>query len=123
MKFISVYTTVSTRRQAERIAAEVVKKRLAACANFFAIDSRYWWKGRINRTREWAMIFKTVDRHYPQLEQELHRLHPYTLPAIVTFPIGRGLHSYLAWIAAETTVRKKIGPRKTRSLQNGKVNK
>ncbi len=123
MKFISVYTTVSTRRQAERIAEAVVKKRLAACANFFAIGSRYWWNGHVNRAREWAIIFKTVERHYPQLEQELHHLHPYVLPAIVTFPIRRGLQSYLSWIAAETTARrtsKKIVRPRTRSSQSRK---
>jgi len=124
MRFNVVYTTVSSRRQAARIAEAIVKKRFAACANFFSIGSRYWWNGRVTRAREWAVIFKTVQRRYPRLERELRRLHPYTLPAIVSLPIEEGLHDYLSWIAVETTAGKKlkkIGPQRTQSSQSGKV--
>jgi periplasmic divalent cation tolerance protein len=111
MKFLLVYTTVGNRKDAEQLATIIVRKRLAACANFFKIGSRYWWKGKLTPDAEYAIIFKTPVRNYPRLEHELRLRHPYELPAIIALSIKHGSKEYLAWIATEATPRgKKIAP-------------
>jgi periplasmic divalent cation tolerance protein len=47
MKYIIVYTTLSDKDAARKIARIMVEERLAACANFFRIDSVYRWEGEI----------------------------------------------------------------------------
>lgn len=106
MKLSLVYTTVGNRRDAERLAIQIVKKRLAACANFFKIGSFYWWQGKLTQDSEYAIIFKTPARNYARFEKELLRHHPYELPAIVAIPIEKGFKKYLSWIAAEVIPKK-----------------
>ena len=46
---VLVYVTTANEEEAVRIGTEVVKKRLAACANIVpAIRSVYWWEGEVH---------------------------------------------------------------------------
>jgi periplasmic divalent cation tolerance protein len=49
------------------------------------------------------MLIKTTSERYAELEAEIRKSHPYDLPEIVAVPIERGLPTYLAWVADETT--------------------
>jgi periplasmic divalent cation tolerance protein len=99
---MSIYTTLPDEGHARRIARALVTESLAACANAFPIESVYRWKGEIVEEREWALVLKTRAELYPQLEERLRALHPYEVPAIVAYPIARGLPDYLAWIDEST---------------------
>jgi periplasmic divalent cation tolerance protein len=95
---ISIYTTLPDEGHARRIARTLVTESLAACANAFPIESVYRWKGEIVEEREWGLLLKTRAELYPQIEERLRALHPYEIPAIVAYPIARGLPAYMQWI-------------------------
>lgn len=99
---ISVYTTLPDEGHARRIAAALVNERLAACANFFPIESTYHWKGEIVSQQEWAMVLKTRAGLRESLTARLRELHPYEIPAIAAYEIAGGLPEYLRWIEDET---------------------
>lgn len=101
MKCYTVYTTLPRRKDAERLARGIVKKRLAACANVFPIDSVYWWKGKVERGKEHAVFFKTKGPALGRLVRELSRTHPNEVPCIVAWEIKKGEKSYLGWIGRE----------------------
>lgn len=103
-KFIVVYTTVEKKKDALRIARNLLKDRLVACVNIFPIFSKYWWKGKIEDTDEYGMILKTRKALYERIERKIRKLHPYSLPAIETWEIG-GSRKFLDWIALETEIR------------------
>uniref|UniRef100_A0A7C6EGH3 Divalent-cation tolerance protein CutA n=1 Tax=candidate division WOR-3 bacterium TaxID=2052148 RepID=A0A7C6EGH3_UNCW3 len=98
MKFWLLYSTVGKKREAQLIARHLLKKRLIACANIFPIDSLYWWKGRIEHSKEYGMIFKTSAKNYLRIEQELSKIHPYECPCLVAIDLKRGIKPYLDWI-------------------------
>lgn len=78
----------------------ILKKRLAACANIVSgVDSRFWWKGRLDRAKEALIMFKTVAKNFKKIEKEIKRLHSYEVPEIIAVPIMAGSKSYLNWIA------------------------
>ena len=56
MKFIFVYITNPTQKEAEKIAKHLLKKRLVACVNFFPVKSFYWWEGEILSEKEFGLI-------------------------------------------------------------------
>lgn len=88
---------------AERIAAHLVERRLAACVNILApCQSVYRWQGQIERAAEVPLLIKTVQSRYAALESAIRDLHPYEVPEIIAIPISEGLPAYLAWLAAET---------------------
>ena len=100
-----VYTTLPDRAVTEKIAGILVEKKLVACVNFFPIESVYRWKGKLNRDKEYALIMKTRESLYTKVEERLRELHPYEVPAIVSYEIKEALPDYLSWIKEETGKR------------------
>lgn len=100
--FCVVYSTAPDKRTALSVSESLLNKRLAACVNIFKIDSRYWWKGKLEKANEYAMLFKTKKALFPKLTRELKKVHPYEVPAVVAWMIEAGNADYLRWIGEET---------------------
>lgn len=98
MSAIAVVTTVASRKEARALARALVEGQLAACAQISRIESVYAWKGAIETGKEYRVLFKTVDEHYPAVERAIRALHSYDLPAIHAFPMAHVSEAYAAWI-------------------------
>ncbi len=93
---VQITTTTGTREVAERIAAELVDLRLAACAEVSGpITSTFRWQGAIEIAEEWRCTAKTAGQHVAAIGDVLKRLHPYELPELVATPIVGGSEAYL----------------------------
>ena len=96
---IQISTTTATKADAERIAAALVERRLAACVQVGGpITSCYRWQGSIETAQEWLCTVKTTRPVYEQVEQAIRQLHPYDEPEIIAVPIVAGSAGYLAWL-------------------------
>lgn len=96
---IQVITTTETAEEAERIAQDLLEKRLAACIQIVGpITSRYWWKGKQETAQEWQCIAKTTAEHYREVEETIRTLHSYDVPEIIALPILKALPAYLDWL-------------------------
>ena len=103
MAVIAVLTNLPDSESAFNLARTVVKLRLAACANVLSpATSFYRWEGRDEEAAEVPVLMKSTDERYSELELAIKRLHPYSLPEIIAWPIERGLPEYLAWVEGET---------------------
>lgn len=101
-KYVSIYITASDLEEAERIAGEVVKRRLAACANIVEkISSIYWWKGEMQKDDEALLFLKSRRNRVKEIIELVKGIHSYENPAIVVFPIIDGSDEYLEWIDGE----------------------
>ena len=104
---VLIYTTWPDPETAERVGAEAVAERLAACANVLApMVSVYRWEGAIDRAAETPMILKTTAEASERLRDFILERHPYETPAIVALPVlvDGSNPAFLAWIATETGV-------------------
>lgn len=98
-EYLQVLTTAGSEKEAERIGAALVERRLAACVQVLGpISSRYRWQGKIETAREWTCLAKTEASRYPDLEAAIRELHSYEEPEIVATPIVAGSQGYLDWI-------------------------
>ncbi|MCF7817958.1 MAG: divalent-cation tolerance protein CutA [Kiritimatiellales bacterium] len=103
MEAYFVYVTAANTDEAQRIARTVVEERLAACANLLgAIQSIYWWDGKMCEGEEVALVLKTSGERKAELIDRIKQLHSYDCPSIVCLPIADGNPDFLRWIAAET---------------------
>jgi len=103
---IAVLTNLPDSGSAFNLAREVVKLRLAACASVLPeVTSFYRWEGREEESCEHPVLFKTTRERYVELEAAIRKMHPYSLPEIIAWPIESGLPAYLQWIGDETTPR------------------
>ena len=97
--------TTANRREAMRIAASVVEKRLAACGNVIpSVTSIFRWKGRVQKSGETLLIMKTTARRYPALERLIRSMHSYEVPEIIGLTVEKGLHPYVEWVHKETAM-------------------
>lgn len=98
-----VYMTVRDRKEALTIAEEVVRERLAACANILPqMTSIYEWKGRLEVEEECVVILKTHADRLGWLTDRLVQLHSYDCPCVVSVPIFGGNNAFLEWVRDQT---------------------
>lgn len=99
-----VLTNVADLAAAERLARELVERRLAACVNLLApCRSFYRWDGAVQQDAEYPLLIKTTRARYAALEAAIRERHPAELPEIIAVPIEAGLGAYLEWVGGETT--------------------
>jgi len=100
--FIQVQTTTARREEAEAIAAELVDKRLAACAQIVGpIASTYRWEDETETAQEWLLLIKTTAEAYETVEEAIRLLHSYEVPEIIALPVVRGSEAYLHWVGEQ----------------------
>lgn len=99
---VVVITNLPDQTSAERLAENLVERRLAACVNILApCSSIYRWQGATEHSNEIPLLIKTTRERYPAVEEVILALHPYELPEIVAVPATLGLAAYLDWVAGE----------------------
>jgi periplasmic divalent cation tolerance protein len=99
---LQVVTAAGSRDEAEKIARELVARRLAGCAQVSGpIKSFYHWQGTLETSQEWLCILKTLPSHYAALEAAICELHSYDVPEILAFQVVEGSRDYLSWLGGE----------------------
>jgi periplasmic divalent cation tolerance protein len=96
---IVVFTTADAPELAEKLARQLVEKRLAACVNLVpGLRSIYRWQGAVEDASEILLIIKSSRGLFPQLRAEIERLHTYEVPELIALSIVDGSASYLDWL-------------------------
>ncbi len=95
-----VYTTVPTRKTADKIADNLLKRHLAGCVNVWKIGSRYWWKDKIEKGNEYAMLIKTRPTLEKSVVETIEGLHPYDTPTIARWSteVNDGYENWLSYV-------------------------
>ena len=95
----TVLVTCGDQAEAEKIAATIVKERLAACTNLVpGIQSFYMWEEEFQTETEILLIIKTTPETLPKLENRVRELHSYAVPEFLALPVTFGGQSYIEWI-------------------------
>lgn len=98
-EFLQITTTTGTRQDAERIAAELVSRRLAGCVQISGpIASTFRWQKKIETAEEWLCIVKTGREQLDGIRKVLAEIHPYEVPELIATPIVAGGEAYLSWL-------------------------
>jgi periplasmic divalent cation tolerance protein len=94
-----VLSTASSETEARKIAQHLVEQQLAACVNIVPqIESVYRWHGKVESSREWLLVIKTVVDKFPAVRDAIRELHSYDLPECIALAIDDGSSDYLEWI-------------------------
>ena len=95
-----VYITCKDEKEAIKISKHLLEKRLIACSNIFPIRSMYWWKGKIQDEKEYAILAKTSDKNYDKIKKEAEKIHSYDVPCILKIG-AKANESYDKWVRGE----------------------
>ena len=98
MKLLTVFTTVASREEAQKIASALVRQKLVACAQISEIESFYYWQGAVQHEPEFRVMLKTTEPQYQAVEAAIREMHSYELPAIHAVAVERAYGPYAAWV-------------------------
>jgi periplasmic divalent cation tolerance protein len=98
---IVVLSTCGSHEEAERLAREVVERRLAACVNVIPrVASYYRWQGKLESAEEWLLVIKSSRERFDDLKNALEQAHTYEVPEVIALPVVDGSANYLNWLEA-----------------------
>lgn len=96
-----VFMSTASKEEAEIIVQKLLDKHLIACANILGpVESRFWWRNKIDRASEFLVLMKTKQELFNKLSEAVQRMHSYEIPEIVALSIARGSKPYLEWLNA-----------------------
>lgn len=101
MEILTLYVTHKNQEEADKVVDYLLENKLIACANFFPITSRYWWKGSIENQEEIVSLLKTRKENFEIVRDEILNIHPYDTPCILKLDAEVN-DSYGQWILGET---------------------
>jgi periplasmic divalent cation tolerance protein len=96
------WTTVASREEADRLAANVIERRLAACVQIDGpIVSYFRWEGKIDHATEFRLTFKCRLEQLVALETHVLARHPYAIPEWIAIRADRVSEKYLSWAGGD----------------------
>ncbi len=97
-----ILTTVPDAAVAQKLGAQVLAARLAACVSQQGpVHSSYHWQGQVESAEEIQLLFKTSVARAPELEQFIQSHHPYDTPEILSWQVTASA-AYGQWVITET---------------------
>jgi periplasmic divalent cation tolerance protein len=106
-RFALVLVTAPNRKAARALARDLLEARLAACVNLVpALESHYWWQGKLESGAEVLLLIKTTRALLRSLEKLVLARHPYDTPEFLAFAIDGGNRRYCRWISDNVRQRK-----------------
>jgi periplasmic divalent cation tolerance protein len=96
---IIVLSTAGSADEAHKIAQALIERKHAACVNVIpAVESTYWWQGKIETSHELLLVIKTTAAAFDRVQATIKQLHSYSVPECVAINIEQGSDAYLKWI-------------------------
>jgi len=102
LTFKLVLVTAPDLKTARRLAKAALAAHLIACANLVPkIEAHYRWRGKIERSVEVLLIFKTTSARLAALERLVLEMHPYNTPEFLVLALSGGNRRYLDWLEVD----------------------
>lgn len=99
MEILIVLITAPTKKEARKISNILLDKKIIACSNIIEnIESKYWWLGKKEKSKEVLIIAKTTGPLFAKLTKIVKLIHSYKVPEIIGIPVVSGHKPYLDWI-------------------------
>ncbi|MBI4126278.1 MAG: divalent-cation tolerance protein CutA [Deltaproteobacteria bacterium] len=95
--YVQVIISATSKREAERIATALVRKRLVAGTLIVKGDSRYWWNKKIVRKTYWNIQAFSLRRFKTKIIASVKKLHSDECP-IIAFTKIDGNREFLKWV-------------------------
>ena len=103
MKPVIIISTFPNKKSVTKLSNTLVKNKIAACANIIKISSVYLWKGKIENSPEYLVLFKTTLKNKKALKEKIKQEHPYEVPEIAEINVNKINQPYLKWLIDSTS--------------------
>ncbi len=96
---VEARVTVPDAETAERVARDLVTRKLAACVQCLGpVASVYTWKEEVHRAAEWLLLIKTTEAAFDAVAAVVQSHHRYDVPEVIAVPVTHTLEAYGTWV-------------------------
>jgi periplasmic divalent cation tolerance protein len=96
---IVILITCANKKEAGEICGQLIRKKLVACVNIVdAVESVFWWEGKVDKAKEVLLIAKSKKTKLAKIASLVKSIHSYDVPEIIALPVVGGYKPYLDWI-------------------------
>jgi periplasmic divalent cation tolerance protein len=100
--YVVLFITTEADEEAQLISRVLLEQKKAACVNIVPeVSSLFWWRGKIDSSRESLLVVKTRASLVGEIVQLVKRIHSSDVPEVIALPIVGGNRDYLDWIGKE----------------------
>ena len=97
-----ITTTFDNFDDANKIRNLLMDKRLIASGGITPMDSKCFWKGKIEHTSEFYLQMITKKKLFSKIVEEIEKVHTYETCGVLMYDIVQGNIEFLKWIDEET---------------------
>jgi|SRR4051812_15678023 periplasmic divalent cation tolerance protein len=96
-----MWLTCTDKKEADKIARALLEKRLVACVRQIPVSSDYWWKGKIESSKEIMLLMESRLDLFDEVESEVARFHSYETFALEAVPVSKISSKAKKWLIDE----------------------
>ena len=104
MKLITLFLTCADQEEAQKIADEIIDKKLAACVRLTDVNSTYWWNGKKENSQEVMLIMESIESKFEEIETMVRGLHSYDTFVLTGYQIAKASAGVQDWVEKELRV-------------------
>ena len=99
-EFLYIIISATSREEADRISEVLVKKKLIAGSLILKGDSRFWWKGKVQKEPYWNVHAHSLAGNRERIIEVVEGMHKDEVPIIAFLKLD-GNEKFLNWIREE----------------------
>jgi periplasmic divalent cation tolerance protein len=93
-----VFVTATSIEEARKLAHAALNAKLVACAQILpAVESHYWWQGKLEQKTECLLLLKGDVTRLQELSEVIHKNHSYECPEFVAIEPDSVDPAYAQW--------------------------
>lgn len=97
-KYIIVTTLCDKKEIANKIINVLLEKKLVAGSQMAKVHSKYWWDNKLEECDEYKLEFRTKEKLFSKIENEIKKIHNYEVAEISYYEIKSASKDFLNWI-------------------------
>ena len=101
-KYIIVTTFCDKEEMANKIVLTLLEKKLVAGSQVSNVHSKYWWDNDLEECNEYKLEFRTKEKLFTEIKDEIKKIHEYEVAEILYHEIDNANQEFLSWIDKNT---------------------
>ena len=97
-KYIIVTTLCDKKEIANKIIDILLEKKLVAGSQMTKVNSKYWWNNKLEECDEYKLEFRTKEKLFSKIENEVKKIHDYEVAEISYYEIKNASKEFFNWI-------------------------
>ncbi len=95
---VFIYTTCKDMEEAKRLGKLIIDKKMAACVDFWPVESMYMWEGKMTDASQIMMMITTFESKLQDVDDLISQNHSYSVPLIAGVDVRRISRPYKEWM-------------------------